>query len=733
MQQQQHQQSPPTTPTYNEHQPMLNNTPRHSQPISNPFAGDRTPTISSSDENHSVYQHAADAPAFNYSRQSSSMSFARPLSTTSINRASVNYDDLMATPEIMGLSSHGGAVGQNYSRYSSVTSRNSMGGLAGLARDDDEESQFGTSSYGGRPRGAFGYASYDRSSVGSFTQDNMVRAATTDALLWDENNAEQDDYLHHPDPDDEPTRHSGYRKSLSGIPVLNSAGPVSKSSSAFSGRGILNVAVLALLVGGLVGVFLFWPVGTWIKDLTDHDLTYGWNIGGTNASGQVPEIASFPALVDKDTPDEGQSWTSWDGRDYDLVFSDEFNTPGRSFHEGDDPYWEAQDLHYYGTHNFEWSDPDAVTTEGGDMVLTMTEQPTHGLNFRSGFVSSWNKFCVYKGAYIEMNVSLPGRGDVIGLWPGLWTMGNLGRAGYGATNDGMWPYSYSSCDVGTLRNQTYPGGATPTAARTSGDPDYGRTLSYLPGQRASGCTCAADSHEHPGPSVSVGRSAPEIDILEAQVDWRGYGTASQSVQIAPFDEGWAWDKVNGYVNHRPDNNETVLNDWPGNISQESASAVTRMNNISYNRVGYQTFGYEYWSDDQGDAYVTWYINSQPTWTLLAAAFEPNAATEVGRRLITEEPMYLMMNLFISDKFQAEPNFAMLTFPVSMYIDYVRVYQRKGQSAVSCSPASHPTEKYINDHLAAYSNQNYTTWEEAGYQWPRNSMAEGGCSVERAGP
>ena len=137
---------------------------------------------------------------------------------------------------------------------------------------------------------------------------------------------EQDDYLHHPDPDDEPTRHSGYRKSLSGIPVLNSAGPVSKSSSAFSGRGILNVAVLALLVGGLVGVFLFWPVGTWIKDLTDHDLTYGWNIGGTNASGQVPEIASFPALVDKDTPDEGQSWTSWDGRDYDLVFSDEFNT-----------------------------------------------------------------------------------------------------------------------------------------------------------------------------------------------------------------------------------------------------------------------------------------------------------------------------------------------------------------------------------------------------------------------
>jgi hypothetical protein len=30
-----------------------------------------------------------------------------------------------------------------------------------------------------------------------------------------------------------------------------------------------------------------------------------------------------------------------------LVFSDEFNTDGRSFYPGDDPYWEAADLHYW--------------------------------------------------------------------------------------------------------------------------------------------------------------------------------------------------------------------------------------------------------------------------------------------------------------------------------------------------------------------------------------------------
>jgi hypothetical protein len=35
--------------------------------------------------------------------------------------------------------------------------------------------------------------------------------------------------------------------------------------------------------------------------------------------------------------------------EYALVFSDEFNVEGRSFFPGDDPYWEAVDLHYWGT------------------------------------------------------------------------------------------------------------------------------------------------------------------------------------------------------------------------------------------------------------------------------------------------------------------------------------------------------------------------------------------------
>ena len=54
-----------------------------------------------------------------------------------------------------------------------------------------------------------------------------------------------------------------------------------------------------------------------------------------------------------------------------------------------------------------------------------------------------NKFC-FTGGYIESRVMLPGFSNVAGLWPAIWTMGNLGRAGYGATTDGMVRIAYRS-------------------------------------------------------------------------------------------------------------------------------------------------------------------------------------------------------------------------------------------------------------------------------------------------
>jgi hypothetical protein len=92
----------------------------------------------------------------------------------------------------------------------------------------------------------------------------------------------------------------------------------------------------------------------------------GFNIGGINATGQVtsfhhvifpeatinlqvPSISGNWGLIDLDTPGEAYTKPSWmdPTQKMLLVFSDEFNQDGRTFYPGDDPYWEALDLHYW--------------------------------------------------------------------------------------------------------------------------------------------------------------------------------------------------------------------------------------------------------------------------------------------------------------------------------------------------------------------------------------------------
>ncbi len=155
-------------------------------------------------------------------------------------------------------------------------------------------------------------------------------------------------------------------------------------------------------------------------------------------------------------------------------------------------------------------------------------------------LQSWNKFCFSSG-YIEVAVVLPGPNeDTAGYWPGVWTMGNLARPGFVATTDGMWPYTYDSCDVGTFPNQTLKDHSGPPAALFSdaSREKYNNELSWLSGQRLSACTCP--NSDHPGPFLSSGqyrgRGAPEIDVFEAEIDkLAGVGqVVSQSAQFAPF-------------------------------------------------------------------------------------------------------------------------------------------------------------------------------------------------------
>lgn len=119
----------------------------------------------------------------------------------------------------------------------------------------------------------------------------------------------------------------------------------------------------------------------------------------------------MPELIDLDTPDSAKTRTGFDGQEYELVFSDEFNTDGRTFYPGDDPFWEAADLWYGSTADLEWYDPKQVYTQGGALQIVMDQvadpSTNHNLSYVSGMLQSWNKFCFTSG-YIEVSMTLPG-------------------------------------------------------------------------------------------------------------------------------------------------------------------------------------------------------------------------------------------------------------------------------------------------------------------------------------
>ncbi|EGO05193.1 glycoside hydrolase family 16 protein [Serpula lacrymans var. lacrymans S7.3] len=516
------------------------------------------------------------------------------------------------------------------------------------------------------------------------------------------NHPEPDDFLHNPDP------RRDHRKDRGG--------------SILTYRGFANLGCLIVLSLGLLTLFGGYPL---ISHFTANRISYGggFNIGGINASGQVPAIPNNFGLIDNDTPSDAHTIKSFaDGSEWQLVFSDEFNQDGRTFWPGDDPYWEAVDLHYWQTGDLEWYYPEAITTSGGALQVQLSEKQINNLDYQGGMMTSWNKFC-FTGGMVLVSVSLPGYNNVSGLWPAIWTMGNLGRVGYGASTDGTWPYNYDACDVGTAPNQTHDG--KPLAALENGDPYNGNVLSYLPGQRLSRCTCPGESH--PGPMHSdgtyVGRAAPEIDIFEALL-LDGQGAVSQSGQWAPMNAEYDWFNTTGnYVIPNPA--ITSQNTYSGGAYQQATSALTNLTEQQCytNETGcYQTLGIEFKPGyTQDDAYISWIANDEVAWTLEASAMAADSRVEISARPITQEPMYIIFNLGLSPSF-AYIDTDNLPFPTVMSVDWIRVYQPKDSINVGCDPADFPTAAYINEYTEAYTNPNLTTWTTDYKQtFPKNSF------------
>lgn len=494
-------------------------------------------------------------------------------------------------------------------------------------------------------------------------------------------------------------------------------------------RGIANLGCLFVLAAGCLMLFAGFPIVSHF--LTKKPSTQGgFNLGGTNATGQVPNFTGNYGLIDKDTPQNAYTKPSnmKGEQDYVLVFSDEFNVDGRSFYPGDDPFWEAVDLHYWGTNDLEWYDPAGASTRGGALRLTLEKalpQNNHNLSYRSGMIQSWNKFC-FTGGILEASVTLPGSTAVSGLWPAIWAMGNLGRAGFGGSLDGMWPYSYDSCDVGTLPNQTYPGTATPLAAVQNGDPSNGGVLSFLPGQRLSACTCPGESH--PGPMRAngsyVGRAAPEIDVFEATIDG-AVGKVSLSSQWAPYNANYNWlNTTDNLILYDPV--KTVLNSYKGGVYQQTTSGLSVANQDCYEleKGCFSTFGFQY-KPGFDNAYITWINDDKPAWTIMVAGMGADPQTEISARPVPMEPMYIIANLGFSLNF-GSINFDQLVLPAVMSIDYIRVYQPKNAVNIGCDPAAFPTAQYIQTYSNVYTNPNITTWKEAQQPWPKNRLQTGSC-------
>ena len=282
----------------------------------------------------------------------------------------------------------------------------------------------------------------------------------------------------------------------------------------------------------------------------------------------------------------------------------------------------------------------------------------------------------FKGGYMEASISLPGRGDTIGFWPGFWAMGNLGRPGYASTTDGMWPYSYDDvCDAGITKNQSDADG-----------------LNYLPGMRLPACTCSGQDHPNPGKS----RSVPEIDAIEASVAYldppvgAAIGAASQSFQVAPFDIMW---RPNTEYIEVYDQSISMMNAYQGGPYQQALSTLTNLNNDWYDGNAYQTYAFEY--QPGGSGYVTWYVGDTQTWTVEGNAVGPNG--NIGQRVMPEEPMAIIVNFGMSNGFSAL-NLTGLgpLMPATMRLDYIRIYQdQNGQ--MTCDPTDYPTTEYITSH------------------------------------
>lgn len=449
-----------------------------------------------------------------------------------------------------------------------------------------------------------------------------------------------------------------------------------------------------------------------------------------------PTVSHAPTYNPTTTPTPYPTYSS---DDYELVFSEEFNIPGRTFEDGTDTRWTALEkndytndaLHYYAAAN-------AVTDEDGKLVITTEAADTDVAgfddvkgkdlrvtkHFRSAMLQSWNKFC-FTGGIIEAEVELPGKHNVGGLWPAFWLLGNLARHTYVGSSEHIWPWSSGIC-----------------------------TAKSFSAQHLSACSEVA----HFGLEPRVGRGSPEIDIFEVQPgnikanngpflrSPVGQPFMSASFQVAPgiptFRPGPGyWPGPGQWYDGLVGGKNTSLNigfygnynHFRGDLHPEKSDYWSDA--VSFNRQleekhfnGSHVYRLE-WDvpTEDKDGYLHWFLDGE-----LILAINGTGIIDAGQGSeISSEPSYILLNTAVSSqwgfpiecpngckckKFDCHsteydeqcgfsPGFCkmMLDESPQYKVDWIRVYQNPNlpEQKVGCSTPERPTRRYIEGHEKLY--------------------------------
>lgn len=152
---------------------------------------------------------------------------------------------------------------------------------------------------------------------------------------------------------------------------------------------------------------------------------------------------------------------------------------------------------------------------------------------------------------------------------------------------------------------------------------------------------------------------------------------------------------------------------------------------------YRTFRLEWLEGDGG--YLRWYIDGSFVFEVPAAALdkysvctqtpddaEPRCET-TPRRKMPSEPMSIVINTALGS-WNGGPEATNGHMPGQMFVDYVRVWQRKERRNVGCDPPDYPTKTFIDANSKLYG----TPAKPRGYdscpqQYPPRRGAGGGSA------